>query len=593
MAKKEIKKEIKEAEKKEKKELKYLMRDFYELKHLLSLAREGKEMFEKGELKRLETIQPHLRKTLRGGFFSGEERVEYRMARNYKQMKEALVVVETVLPKKDVSKINNLLKDTDVFDADLKKLGSRKGTIEKAVDDVKKKPEAIKRVVSLIEGAIKDVRAFEERISELIEATDKILHGKDIKMIEGMGEAGDFEAKAKSIKKVLNKAKIRLYYHTDMDGTVAALLIKLFSGAEIVEFVPCPFQNFPRKEPLKDSFDVFVDCRPKEQGKDIIRIDHHFAGESKEYLAVPSILVDTRFESAVTLVAIVFGLSFEEVFLRTMDKSDSGRKNAFSGFKFKDDTLNRVLNEITAEDLKDFAIFRDKVISFMEKGFAVEKVEDKSKKEQELGVKYGLVIENIKKTPRSPLTKIFHTPTHEGFFAKKIFKMTPGDFFGNINNYVKENYSETSGKTGIATYLAVGYYNKKLRSGEDHPEPYELFVSRSQYNANLNIGEIIERAKIIAKISNGGGRPGVGGINAGAISIIEDQVAMERFGKHYVYLKLREKITKEEQKELQEEAQKRFEVASKRKIANYDQQAKEKAIVALNYIVTTIRNNSR
>ena len=113
------------------------------------------------------------------------------------------------------------------------------------------------------------------------------------------------------MKKLNLKGKhIRLYYHTDMDGTVAALLIKLFSGAVVVEYVPCPYQNFPKKEKLPGVLDVFVDCRSKDRDEDI-RIDHHGAGESKEYLAKKGIFVNTGFDSAVRWVAIVFGLNID------------------------------------------------------------------------------------------------------------------------------------------------------------------------------------------------------------------------------------------------------------------------------------------
>ena len=87
------------------------------------------------------------------------------------------------------------------------------------------------------------------------------------------------------MKKVnLKGKKIRLFFDSDLDGTIAASLIKLFSGAKIVAFVPA-HANFPKPAKLKDDvLDVFVDCRSKNRDEDV-RIDHHASGEDKEYLS--------------------------------------------------------------------------------------------------------------------------------------------------------------------------------------------------------------------------------------------------------------------------------------------------------------------
>lgn len=322
----------------------------------------------------------------------------------------------------------------------------------------------------------------------------------------------------------LQGKKIRLYFHSDMDGTVAALLIKLFSGSEIIEFVPCPYQNFPKKEPVSGVLDVFVDCRSQKDFKkkpwdkqtwEDIRIDHHGAGEPKEYLAKEGIILKTNYDSAVRLVADVLGISIDKTILRQMDKADSGRVHAFFDFKLKDDTFINLIKNGAVKDFKEWESFQRFVLSYMGEGIHVDKDIDKNGKEQEMKQKYGIDILELKKTDRSPLIKIFYTHHKaEHFFFHRLFSsMTKTDFFKEVNSYIKRFYHEATGSCNMGVYVVAGFLAPQDWKGQDNPEPFEIFVSRSPFHTTLDIGKIIQQAKAIAKIANGGGRPDVGGMN--------------------------------------------------------------------------------
>ncbi len=328
-----------------------------------------------------------------------------------------------------------------------------------------------------------------------------------------------------NVKNILRNKKIRLFFHTDLDGTISANLIQLFSGADIVKFVPCPFQNFPKSEkPEGIDLDVFVDCRSRNRDEDV-RIDHHMSGEDEEYLKRENIIVDPSYKSAVSLVAHYLGIKINKQVLEEMDKADSGQKNVFSKFKMDNHTIHKILindtHKFKPRDYEDYEIFKDKLLNFMERGFAIEDLGDTpTGYEEKMEIEYKVVVEDIKKEGK-PLIKVIHSPTSEGIFLEKVFKITDNDFFGHILPYVNQHYEKECEKTGIGAYVIVGFrarnyeFDEKLIKvvKDNHPEPYQLFVKRSGVNANLNIGNIITEVKNKVGITNGGGRDSVGGIN--------------------------------------------------------------------------------
>ena len=302
---------------------------------------------------------------------------------------------------------------------------------------------------------------------------------------------------------------------------VAASLLIHYSGANIKQLLPA-HAHFPKPHSEAGILDVFVDCRSKNRDEDI-RIDHHASGEEKGYLAREGILVDPSFSSAVSLVATFLGIKVDNHILLEMDKADSGKPNVFSKFQFGDRTIYKLLIKpgLTKEDFNDFEVFKDKVLGFMEKGFAVEDIRNLNAYEQMLEVKYNVVIDEIKKSAESPLIKFIHSPVREGLFREKIFTLSGEDFFGKVLPYVNQHYEVESAKNNLVIYVVVGFrrVNEEFDTQlikiyrDNHPEPYQLFVKRSASNTTINIGELIQRAKAYSGIINGGGRDDVGGLN--------------------------------------------------------------------------------
>ncbi|MBT3297632.1 hypothetical protein HN385_01810 [archaeon] len=328
-----------------------------------------------------------------------------------------------------------------------------------------------------------------------------------------------------NIKKILKNKKIRLFFHTDLDGTISANLIQLFSGAKIIKFVPCPFQNFPKSEKPKGiDLDVFVDCRSRNKDEDV-RIDHHSSGEDEEYLKREGIILDPSYKSAVSLVAHYLGIKINRQVLDEMDKADSGQKNVFSKFTMDNHTIHKILvndsHRFKSSDYLDYEIFKDKLLSFMEKGFAIENLGDTPEGyEEKMKINYRIVVEDIIKEGK-PLVKLVHSPTHEGIFLEKIFKITDNDFFAHVLPYVNQHYEKECERVNMGAYVIIGFRARNYEFDEklikvvknNHPEPYQLFIKRSRVNAHLNIGNIITEVKEKLGITNGGGRDSVGGIN--------------------------------------------------------------------------------
>ncbi len=320
----------------------------------------------------------------------------------------------------------------------------------------------------------------------------------------------------------LKGKKIRLFFHTDLDGTISANLIQLFSGAQVIRLVPCPYQNYQKPEKEDGLLDVFVDCRAKDRNEDI-RIDHHSSGEDNAYLDREGIIVDTRFGSAVSLVAEYLGAKVDKQILEEMDKADSGKKNVFSKFIMGNRTLNSILVSlgITKEDYQNYEKFKDNLLSLMEKGFAIEDIEDTPKGyEQKLEKNFKIIVEDIKK-PGKHLIKLVHSPTKEGAFLEHVFSIKDSDFFGHVLPYVQQHYYEESKKNDIGIYTVVGFRARNFEFDpdlvkvvkDDHPEPYQIFISRSHDHTSINIGDLIQAAKGYTGITNGGGRDSVGGLN--------------------------------------------------------------------------------
>jgi len=172
------KEQVKKARKKEEKELKFLIRDFYELKVLFKMIKDAEEEKSKGNHKEVESKIKKILRKLRGGITGSEERIERRMARSYTQMRDFIKDTEPYLAKvypHEVEGINNLLRQAEMYNADLEKLGSRGGEIEDKLRAAKKDPSQLDAAFEDIKKALRDVQAFEEIINQLLHKTKEIL----------------------------------------------------------------------------------------------------------------------------------------------------------------------------------------------------------------------------------------------------------------------------------------------------------------------------------------------------------------------------------------------------------------------------------
>ncbi|MFC1801410.1 hypothetical protein ACFLZB_03020 [Nanoarchaeota archaeon] len=189
-----IRKTLNTLKRKEKKEYDYLLREFYEIKHLFIAIKHAEEALLVKNLpklgKSLEKIKTFLRRT---------ERTERRMARAYNQVQELLEEVEPILEehdKKDAQRIKELVKQAQVYNSDLEKLDARGGDINKIIDEVNNTAskigkgqiqldqsleidlgQKIKKVLVLLNESLTDIRAFEKIIGELMHV-DVLLYKK-------------------------------------------------------------------------------------------------------------------------------------------------------------------------------------------------------------------------------------------------------------------------------------------------------------------------------------------------------------------------------------------------------------------------------
>ena len=159
-------KDVRRSTKSAKKDLRFLLREFYELKNIFTLLKYAQEARESGEHEHIEPILNELLKRIRT-----EERIDRRMSRVYQRMREDLVDVEKILENsypQIVQKIKSLLEKAEVFNADLVKLGSKGGQIEQKLREAKKDPKKLDSALLLVQRSFKDVQGFEQVVNELI-----------------------------------------------------------------------------------------------------------------------------------------------------------------------------------------------------------------------------------------------------------------------------------------------------------------------------------------------------------------------------------------------------------------------------------------
>ncbi len=162
----------------ERKQIRFLLKDFYELRKALTLWRKGKVVEKKEEQKKqIHALAKELRRKFTGLFF-GEFRTEYKLYRNFtKLQKELRTLLAAVEDKVAQRRIVSLLEKAAVYNAKLAELGSRGGVIEKILLRLSDEEDTLadeRELDQKIDEAIQASNAFEVVMQSLIKETQAV-----------------------------------------------------------------------------------------------------------------------------------------------------------------------------------------------------------------------------------------------------------------------------------------------------------------------------------------------------------------------------------------------------------------------------------
>ncbi len=120
-------------------EIRFVIREYQELVQLLSLIRKTDDSAVLAtRLRGLRTLLV----TLRGGFFGGEERVEYQVAKHFKTLTKLIekqrFSLSSSLSPPVLKQVDDLLEKARVHEATLEVLGARGGEIEVTINQALK-----------------------------------------------------------------------------------------------------------------------------------------------------------------------------------------------------------------------------------------------------------------------------------------------------------------------------------------------------------------------------------------------------------------------------------------------------------------------
>jgi len=190
--------ELKQIKEEEEKEFKWIIKEFYIMKKILKLINEAEDNLKAGKK---EDAHKNLKQAFRK--MRKEERAERRMARVYSRMLEHIKGNWEFLSKEfpaQAQEIKELLEKAQVYNADLEKLNSRGGELDKLLEEAKEDPSKLDQIMSIIKEDIKDMQAFEEDINLLRDKYKEILRTYKAKQKEVKEDdlfIGDFSFEAK------------------------------------------------------------------------------------------------------------------------------------------------------------------------------------------------------------------------------------------------------------------------------------------------------------------------------------------------------------------------------------------------------------
>lgn len=187
---------------------KYMIREFYELRHLLNLIKRGKDASPEENKRKIDQALHRLK-----GMF-GAERVERREMKKFTKMKDSVKKVEKYLLEHNSSeakKLKELLEKAEVYNNYLVRVASRGGTIEAALKEAKANLAKFPEAIRIIEESLRDISALEEQL-RLVEKeldTEVATSVNETVNAEAKVEAALFELRRKKKDLIDQITKIR------------------------------------------------------------------------------------------------------------------------------------------------------------------------------------------------------------------------------------------------------------------------------------------------------------------------------------------------------------------------------------------------
>jgi len=161
----------------ERKQIRFLLKDFYQLRKALNLLRKSKPENKEEHKKRIHALAKELRSKFTGLFF-GEFRTEYKLYRNFtKLQKELKILLAVIEDKAQQQKIVSLLAKAGVYNAKLTELGSRGGVIEKILLRLSDEEDTLadeRELDQKLDEAIQASNAFEVVVQSLVKETQAV-----------------------------------------------------------------------------------------------------------------------------------------------------------------------------------------------------------------------------------------------------------------------------------------------------------------------------------------------------------------------------------------------------------------------------------
>ena len=172
-----VKDTLRESKREAERLYRYLVREFYEFKHLFDLVEEAKKDYGKRDLNKIRTVMKRFKSRLMSVF--GEERVLKSMQKDFKKL--ISIYENDIIPNyKDGHKGKDLIlrriDQAKVCDAFLVKIGSRGGELQKACESLITNPadsQELENIRKIVAKSLEQVSSFEAVMKLLLKQNKK------------------------------------------------------------------------------------------------------------------------------------------------------------------------------------------------------------------------------------------------------------------------------------------------------------------------------------------------------------------------------------------------------------------------------------